>query len=643
MRRNISSLVDIATEVAIESFDKHIARTLTVPEHDQLRHQMHSDLDPKKPLSVKIALEELDFDKEELAKIVAHATSPETLFTAMNIFLHDKLEELFYVTNDLPTAHMKRDLFHQYVEANIAALESAQCITKEHKTAFRGLVHVYDMGLQSYPIIRQQVRLRSGERYQSLKLWAADRLWEERGAVKAAKRPTPQEVHMRTRELMCEIMNEEYGKNYSLEHPPHPCMVKCLQTINTIMNRFATNLQVTHPGISEEERQERIDNAYKTLNDKFGALHRQHPTQLGFLLLKDYLSKAHSSVYQVPQRYEQVLERCLKQAHKTALKCLPARHAEWRGEQKLNWGEGRNYPAIEELNIGTAQRAKVGLVEFSEKMEKMLLRSGFVLSRENTVTLMDTVAGSVTKHVFFAVTEPSLLLVMQDYMDAFTRCLAEEFKAAKLPCKEVVDALGAVKARYGYSYRSYLAGQDCMLDYTNNAYDDAGICAMMDKIAARGKGFMQLTPKEKNQIPEKAKDIYSDAAKCLKLPKDLATEPMMYLIFKLCYEKALGEYRDAHRQEPVPYTDKIRAEPSPKRRELRRAVKLAEAIHQQVNARAHILFDETMALFPGGKTTVEVDESGKKRTIQRQPEFEAEMLRGVVEYFDRAAEHGRFM
>lgn len=673
MAHSISTTLQRALDLATESYDLYLARTLIAPENARLRHQMEVDLNDTS-FSTGELMKELDEERQTLTDLAAHVHDIDQLQEEVSQYIRSKINELYFENNDLRTAQLKREQTNTFLEAVSKLLAADGRISAPQAQVLQHLMDVYDVSIVGALNLQSMVHRYSHGQTSSLIEWAQNSLHYTRGVEefsqalpnestpvgsmqergersavlfgylnKAHKgqrttvKVTGEEVSQHAKELFRYMLNDMYDFSYEKDEYPHPALMQLAASATLVAGRRVGNRLDSDNPPADEEVVRDVSKEYLSVLGPVMEIFKREPNQLGIYQAFRHLDQQKAEACNVPLDFDKQLRSIHKHAVEQACNALPRAFSQWQRDTRIPVPSSRQFLQFQGLNIGSLERASYTapamLKSMTERLEEAQSIEGFVVLAEQMIV-------NQAHQVAYAANEPSMLLVLKDYVKAMEAGFVAMQRKAGNDTTDLRTHMNDLVALCDHAYQSYRIGREWCMEASNDAYDNPGVEAMMHTCAALGKHYSQLSKAEQEPITEEAARIMRHAGQLQGLDEDLADHPMIPLLYERCMDRAATDYARDHRHEGPLFSDRVATERLGKRAKK----KLQDAAFEEestIRAMAHDLLDRVVAMFPGGELPDEHDAAKGQQPPMRDPQMHAAGVRECIAFFDEAQERGR--
>jgi len=683
----IKGLVSTAVDMAAESYDIHLAKTLIEPKNAKLRAAVVGEFPDHTHFDIQEVLEELEEEKAHLNAIADKSDTAQEMLTHFDRYIRSKVEELFFSNNDFRAAQMKRELADQFVIAVTGILGEKGLMSAEQQKDMRRLIDVYDASFVAAGNLKSSILKQTAGSTGNLVDWAEETLREQRVAEMEEKAAgahpreegepkdhheratrsdalfnhlngahkkqrfkiemTGDEIMLQGQVLFREFLNHRFGMTYAEDKFPHPVMWQVAVLAETLATRRSFN---------EFRHQDEVDDAlltqttsehYRNVMQHVSTMIQEAPYQAALPDVLDWLGAEINQACGVPNDVSEQIERATTHAASVTRVGLPRRFHAWEREAKLNWSDGRNFSEMMALQIGSIDRAEK---IFQDRTKQWHAKVEGCHSMEQMLDNLDVAISYEAFQVMYACDEPVTLLLMRDYVHDLGQSMVAMQRNAGFNSKETREGFAALEKKLDFAYASYQTASDWCLEMTDGAYDDFGLYAMMSVGNHAGRHYNQLSEKQKAGIPRLAADMMRNVAANRGIPADLADNPFIPGLYEQCIEYAARDYSRQHNarnfvHDPKAmgprFSDKVSHSDKLGKRAAKRLLNEDIELNAEVTGRALGLLDNTVAMFPGGETPEKEPQAGKKNAEWRDPQFHAEGLAECLQFFAEAPGRSR--
>lgn len=483
---------------------------------------------------------ELELHRDDFNKAVQQAKTLDDVYVACAGHVEIELHRLFYETNDLPMARLKRDYFEDCMASIVKELRHSPQFTPEWEERFARLRPAYDFGLQSYGMLRREIAYVSEHDTRSLMGFCWNTLTHMR-------RENPQEDIADPNDIDA-LGEEAEGAAWRLlaqydiqsnDGPPHPALFGLVDLANHAAN---AKVQAQYPNKKLEqlkaqhgpELEAALRDNVKAFMDMLGRYEQYD----GILMAKAMLENRLYEAANISPDFMAIKTTAIRSADacmRAGTEAGCARYANDRRwiEPKTAWRHEQTVPHIYAHGSLAKQSAR-NLPAINGALE-------VASSPLSSLSILEAVCDEQTRQVFLRGAHPALLLGVADYMAEYRRIICEDLAMRGHDAGEFSREVRAIEAKCHAGYESYLATQDLLMQATHGAHDSLYAKQVLRFVDDTGREPKEIGLAEEDGLADECHELLQDLHAQYGVPDAWRGQPLLGALYERCHEQVAAE------------------------------------------------------------------------------------------------------
>lgn len=505
---NLQEALQHAVHTADKSFEAYRKRqmnALTPELIDKLREDTDLHPNDNNPLHLERHTQQ---QQEMLHALFADVTTPESFYKTCLGYIDEQVDELFFIHNHLPDAYNARDYLRHTLNVVVPFLEAAGHLNKAQATRINYLTHYFDIHLEAYRALREEIAEQTDNKTRSLVSAALGSVDTHKLADRHLRllKTDPLQLHEKERDyvrsrshaLFDEFIESAYPFGVEEEGQALPPITIWMgRRAYEIAGRELLSAGMSPKHASAQELHGRIKaRAFELLQAWNEIVQHEEDPVLALCDMHVAIDEAFAKAARQPQDFREILAACAKNAKDNMPARLQAEREEILG--KMDMAVPRSQREI----VGklwsptnTAETAESAMKVVADLLHKNTRRAG---TMEGLIEQLEIVVDTVGHRTFFSFMDPTALVAVRDCITDLRRDLG-----AALHESGHFDAQARNLARMrklenkcGFLTESLMLTKKGMLRSTQGAYDDPFYMAVAQFAAEEGRTLSQMTPDE---------------------------------------------------------------------------------------------------------------------------------------------------
>lgn len=467
-------------------------------------------------------------------KIMEHATDPESLYDYVDGIINEDTNYLFFKSNDLLGAHIRRDFISAFLDDVLGELHSRGLMDASWDARFMTLRDASEYGFEAYELLQREVLNASNDSTKSL--IQHGKTWMARGNKvygMPAHATSLQREEMGAMACLSEILGRDYAINTNENNPP-PLFLLLAHYSRTLAEiRVRQDDPTTdHEDIKNEASAQFIDHYDAICNQWLEAARAQPRLET----MVEQLAKLKACIVvedRIPEDFGDVIAQAVKSAQGVIVDRTRDYYdddAQQRNNITPSW---RTVTATLMPEYGSIKHLNYDIKELMHETRKFRE----AISKDDFRHRVEDMLSVAMEETFFQTAHPATLLAASDFIAEFTANIGAALDAKGLHDELFMRQMCELRDFAKSAYESRVLLGDWVMRETdlgsNSPYDT--ICA------ARGRDPRKLDLAGQQDIGEHARQYVGQLAEKRGIPEVMRGCAFTPLIHERCVEAAEAE------------------------------------------------------------------------------------------------------